>query len=61
MTLRAQSQFRIKTSKNGNFKHNFRYVPVNRIQYAIAQNDQYVMEKRIILKNKFENFVSVAL
>ena len=40
MTSSAQSRFRIKTVKNDNFKRNLRYVPVDRIQCAIAQNDQ---------------------
>ena len=50
MTSSVQSQFRIETSKNANFERNFRYVSVDRIQCAIAQNDQENMEKRIMLK-----------
>ena len=33
-------QFRIKTSKNATFERKLKYVPVDRIQCAIAQNDQ---------------------
>ena len=40
MTSNAQGQFRIKRSKNATFEHKFKYVPVDRIQRAIAQNDQ---------------------
>ena len=40
MTSRARGQFRIETGKNANFERNFRYVLMDRIQYAISQNDQ---------------------